>query len=87
MKAKLIVQNDLGWTVASADAIFATANQRTSSALAAGDLLTAYPLLRLPYGAPAGDYRVFLRLYDETVPTRPATTRRRPGRRFPGAMF
>ncbi|MCC6805365.1 MAG: glycosyltransferase family 39 protein [Anaerolineae bacterium] len=67
LKAALIVQNDLGWTVASADAIFATANQRTSSALATGEALTAYPLLRLPYGAPPGDYRVFLRIYDEMV--------------------
>lgn len=67
LKARLIVQNDLGWEVASADAIFATANQRTSSALAPGDSLTAYPLLRLPYGAPPGTYRVFLRIYDETA--------------------
>ena len=29
--------------------------------------LTAYPLLRLPYGAPPGNYRVFLRIYDETA--------------------
>ncbi len=67
LKAALIVQNDLGWTVASADAILATADQRTSAALAPGNSLTAYPLLRLPYGAPPGDYRVFLRLYDETA--------------------
>ena len=67
LKAKLIVQNDLGWTVASADAIFATANQRTTSALTAGDVVTAYPLLRVPYGAPAGEYHVYLRLYDETA--------------------
>ena len=67
LKAALIVENDLGWTVASADAVFATANQRTSSVLTSGKSLTAYPLLRLPYGAPAGDYRVFLRLYDETA--------------------
>lgn len=65
LKAALIVQNDLGWTIASTDAIFATANQRTSSVLAAGERLAAYPLLRLPYGAPAGEYRIYLRLYDE----------------------
>ncbi len=67
LKAALIVQNQLGWTVARADAIFATANQRTSAALAPGESLMAYPLLRLPYGAPAGEYRIFLRLYDETA--------------------
>ncbi len=33
LKAALIVENDLGWAVANADAIFATANQRTSSVL------------------------------------------------------
>ncbi|MEP7292475.1 MAG: hypothetical protein ABI835_11865, partial [Chloroflexota bacterium] len=67
LKAALIVQNELGWTIASADAVFATANQRTSAGAAVGDLLTAYPLLRLPYGAASGDYRVFLRLYDQTA--------------------
>ncbi len=67
LKAALIVQNDLGWTVASADAIFATASQQTSSMVAPDEALTAYPLLRLPYGAPPGDYRVFLRIYDETA--------------------
>ncbi len=67
LKAALIVQNGLGWEIARADAIFATANERTSSALNTGDLLTAYPLIRLPYGAPAGDYNVYLRLYDETA--------------------
>jgi uncharacterized membrane protein len=67
LKAALIVRNDLGWVVASADAIFATANQRTTSAAQPGEPLTAYPLLRLPYGAPAGEYRVYLRIYDETA--------------------
>lgn len=67
LKAALIVQNDLGWEVARADAIFATADQRTTSAARPGDLFTAYPLLRLPYGAPPGDYHLFLRLYDETT--------------------
>ncbi len=67
LKAALIVQNDLGWTVASADAIFANARQQTSSMVTADESLTAYPLLRLPLGAPPGDYRVFLRIYDETA--------------------
>jgi hypothetical protein len=65
LKAALVVQNDLGWEIARADAVFATANQRTSDMLPRGTILTAYPLLRLPYGAPPGEYRVFLRIYDE----------------------
>lgn len=65
LKAAIIVQNGLGWEVARADAIFADAAQRTGSALPAGSTLAAYPLLRLPYGAPAGQYPVLLRLYDE----------------------
>ncbi len=65
LKAAITVRNPLGWEVARADAVFADAAQRTSAALPAGAALTAYPLLRLPYGAPPGDYPVFLRLYDE----------------------
>jgi hypothetical protein len=65
LKAAVSITNDLGWAVARADAIFATANQRTSSQLSPGDGLMAYPLLRLPYGAPPGDYAVRLRVYDE----------------------
>lgn len=65
-KAALTVYNALGWPVAQADAVFATANQRTSSQLAPGETLTAYALLRLPVGAPPGVYDVRLRLYDET---------------------
>jgi uncharacterized membrane protein len=69
LKAAVMVDNDLGWEIARADAIFATANQRTSSQLAPGDTMTAYALLRLPYGAPAGEYRVRLRIYDEAAET------------------
>jgi uncharacterized membrane protein len=65
LKAVVIVQNDLGWEIARDDAPFADAAQRTTSLLAAGAVLTAYPLLRLPLGAPPGDYSVFLRVYDE----------------------
>jgi len=65
LKAALTVYNALGWPVAQADAVFATANQRTSGQLAPGETLTAYALLRLPYGAPPGVYDVRLRLYDE----------------------
>jgi hypothetical protein len=52
--------------VARADAPFADAWQHTSVQAAAGDVLTAFPLVRLPYGAPAGIYSVTLTLYDET---------------------
>ncbi|MDX2138977.1 MAG: glycosyltransferase family 39 protein [Chloroflexota bacterium] len=65
LKAAVIVRNALGWEIARADAIFATANQRTSDMLSAGEALAAYALLRLPYGAPAGSYPVYLRLYDD----------------------
>ncbi len=65
LKAAVVVYNDLGWEVARADAVFATANQRTSSQATADDILTAYPLVRLPYGAPPGDYMVRLRIYDK----------------------
>ncbi|NDJ62756.1 MAG: hypothetical protein GYB67_16660, partial [Chloroflexi bacterium] len=67
LKAALIIENTLGWPLAQTDAIFADAAQRTSSALGPGDQLSAYPLLRLPYGAPPGNYRLRLRLYDETT--------------------
>jgi len=65
LKATVLVLNDLGWEVARADAVFATANQRTTSQLAPGDTLTAFPVLWLPYGAPLGQYTLKLRLYDE----------------------
>ena len=65
LKAAIIVQNALGWTVTSADAILATADQRTSAGANVGEELAAYPLLRLPYGAPPGDYSIYLRLYDQ----------------------
>ncbi|HEX2907838.1 MAG TPA: glycosyltransferase family 39 protein [Phototrophicaceae bacterium] len=65
LKAALIVRNALGWEIARADALLADAAQRTTAQLPAGTVFTAYPLLRLPYGAPPGDYQVVLRLYDE----------------------
>lgn len=65
LKAAVRIENNLGMEVAHSDAIFADRIQRTSSQLAAGSVLTAYALLRLPYGAPAGDYTVHIRVYDE----------------------
>lgn len=65
LKAALIVRNSLGWEIASADAPFATADQRATGSLAPGTALTAYPLLRLLYATPPGSYPLYLRLYDE----------------------
>jgi uncharacterized membrane protein len=65
LKATVIARNSFGWEIARADAPFATANQRTTSQLQAGESVMAYPLLRLPFGAPAGDYQLILRVYDE----------------------
>src|SRR5215207_3027079 len=65
LKAALIARSPLGWEVARADAVFAQADQRTTSQLSSGERLTAYPLIRLPYGAPSGDYDLYLRVYDE----------------------
>jgi uncharacterized membrane protein len=69
LSAAVIVQNRLGWEIARADAIFAQSNQVLSSQLQPGATLTAFATLRLPYGAPRGEYRVFLRVYDETNPS------------------
>jgi 4-amino-4-deoxy-L-arabinose transferase-like glycosyltransferase len=65
LKVSAIVQNSPGWEIARADAVFADAAQRLTSQLPSGERLTAYPLLRLPSGAPPGDYPVYLRVYDE----------------------
>lgn len=69
LKATLIVLNALGWEIArsESDAIFATANQRTTAQLHPGEHVTAYPLIRLPVGTPPGDYDVRLRIYDEQL--------------------
>jgi len=64
LNAKLIIVNDVVEAITMADAPFATANQQTSEDLAPGDALTAYPLVRLPYGSALGEYRVYLRLYE-----------------------
>ena len=67
LRAALIVRNALGQDIVQASAIFATANQRTSEQLDPGESLTAYALLRLPYGAPPGQYDILLRVFDEAV--------------------
>lgn len=67
LKAALMVRNALGWEIARTDVVFATANQRTTSALQPGEAATAYVLLRLPFGAPAETYTVSLQVYDEQI--------------------
>ena len=69
LKAALIAKNELGWEVARADGFFTSDDQRTSARLEPGDSLTAFPLLRLPYGAPAGRYELILRIYDDGSPS------------------
>ena len=64
LQAAFMLRNALGEVVSTADAPLATANQRLSSNAAPGETLTAYGLLRLPYGAPPGDYDMLLRVYD-----------------------
>jgi 4-amino-4-deoxy-L-arabinose transferase-like glycosyltransferase len=65
LKAAVTVRGPLGDEIARADAVFATANQRTTAQAAPGETLTAWALLRLPYGAPPARYPVFVRVYDE----------------------
>lgn len=67
LKAALVVTDALGQEIARADAVFATPNQRTSIDGTAGETLTAYPLVRLPHGAPPTGYTLSLRLYDDTA--------------------
>ncbi len=67
LRARVIIQNWLGWEVASTNVVFATPNQRTTAGLDAGTVITAYALLRLPYGAPPNSYKVLLRVFDNDV--------------------
>lgn len=66
LKAAVSVLNLHGGEIARADAVFATAIQQTTDGAPADTLFEAYPLLRLPIGTPPGEYRVTLRVYDET---------------------
>ncbi|HEY3340435.1 MAG TPA: glycosyltransferase family 39 protein [Anaerolineae bacterium] len=67
LKVALVVRNALGWEVARTDALFARADQKTSSQLGPGEMLTAYPLLWLPYGTPPGEYTLVARIYDDST--------------------
>lgn len=66
LRAAVVVRNALGWEIMQESGIFATPNQRTTSALQPGESATAYVLVRLPYGAPPGQYEIALRIFDET---------------------
>ncbi|MCK6577390.1 MAG: glycosyltransferase family 39 protein [Anaerolineae bacterium] len=65
VKAAVIVRNTLGDPIAQIDAVFAAADQRLTGALPPDERAAAFPLVQLPYGAPAGEYGVYLRLYSE----------------------
>jgi hypothetical protein len=67
LRAAVILRNLLGRDIAQSSGIFATANQRTTSAVVPGETVSAYVLLRLPYGAPPGDYDVLVRVFDDVI--------------------
>jgi hypothetical protein len=54
----------VGDEIARADVVFATANQRETNSVRPGETVRAFALLRLPDAAPAGEYPLYLRLYD-----------------------
>ena len=66
IQAAILLRNRLGQIVSKRSAIFATDEQRSGLQARPGDVLSAWPLLRLPFGAPPGDYEVWLRVFDET---------------------
>ena len=66
VQAAIVLRNGLGQIVDTRSAIFATDDQRSGLQARPGDILSAWPLLRLPFGAPPGDYEVWLRIFDET---------------------
>ncbi len=65
LQASIVIRNCLGHVVGRDSAIFATDDQRSGAQAAPGDVLSAWPVLRLPYGAPPGDYQIWLRVFDE----------------------
>ena len=66
IQAAILLRNRLGRIVSKRSAIFATDDQRSGLQARPGDILSAWPLIRLPFGAPPGDYEVWLRVFDET---------------------
>ncbi|MBZ0298393.1 MAG: glycosyltransferase family 39 protein [Anaerolineae bacterium] len=69
LRAALIVRNAQGWDVVQESGIFASANQRTTSGLNVGESAVAYALLRLPVGAPPGNYELRLRVFSDREPS------------------
>ncbi len=65
IQAAILLRNRLGQIVSKRSAIFATVDQRSGLQARPGDILSAWPLLWLPFGAPPGDYEVRLRVFDE----------------------
>ena len=65
LQVSIVIRNRLGHAVGKDSAIFATDDQRSGLQAVPGDVLSAWPVLRLPYGAPPGDYEVWLRVFDE----------------------
>ncbi len=66
IQTAILLRNSLGQIVSKRSAIFATDDQRSGLQARPGDILSAWPLLRLPFGAAPGDYEVWLRIFDET---------------------
>ena len=66
VQAALLLLNSLGQVVTQRSAIFASDDQQTGAQASPGALLSAWPLLWLPYGAAPGEYEVRLRVFDET---------------------
>ena len=65
IQAAILLRNRLGQIVSKRSAIFATDDQRSGLQARPGDILSAWPLIWLPFGAPPGDYEVWLRVFDE----------------------
>src|SRR5690606_25519886 len=65
LRVAVLVRTRAGWDNAEVSSFFATAKQRSTTAVAPGETVMAFILLRLPYGAPPGDYEVLLRVFDD----------------------
>ena len=65
LQASIVIRTRLGHVVAGDSSIFATDDQRSGLQSVPGDVLSAWTVLRLPYGAPPGDYEIWLGVFDE----------------------
>ncbi len=64
LKARISVIHPIAGEIASVNPIIASADGRTSESAEPGELLMAFPRVRLPVGAPPGAYQIMVRLYD-----------------------